>query len=168
VLFELLGSAHDRNRFDCGVAPLNDFLRERARQEMSRDASITYVLVPADDRMRVIGYYSLASSSVPLQELPEAVRKKLPRYPALPATLLARLARDVAFGGQRIGEKLLTDALARCARTSRVVASTAVFVDAKDANAASFYARYGFRPLEDDALRLFMPMHEIRKAFNVE
>ena len=164
-LIELLGAGHDRNAFDCGVPPLNDFLQRRAGQEMARGGSTTYVLVPADDRTRILGYYSIASTGVSLDDFPEDVQRKLTRYPLVPATLLARLARRADLSGMRIGERLLIDALRKCADISGALASAAVVVDAKDTVAAAFYARYGFRPLNDGPLRLFMPMREVRKIF---
>ncbi len=39
----------------------------------------------------------------------------------------------------------------------------AVEVDAIDEDARRFYPRFGFTPLIDDANRLFLPMHVVRK-----
>ena len=91
-------------------------------------------------------------------DLPEATRKRLPRYPLVPATLLGRLAVDQAYRGQGLGERLLIDALQRSLATSRSVASVAVIVDAKDETGAAFHARYGFVAFPNQPLRLFLPM----------
>ena len=40
----------------------------------------------------------------------------------------------------------------------------AVVVDALDAEAKTFYERFGFVPLTDDEMRLFLPMSTIRSA----
>ena len=37
---------HDRNRFDCGVAPLNHYLQLMAGQQAKKDNSRTFVLQP--------------------------------------------------------------------------------------------------------------------------
>ena len=55
------------------------------------------------------------------------------------------------------------DALARLDAVSEVMAVHAVIVDAKDAAAAGFYARYGFAPFADQRLRLLLPMATVRR-----
>jgi predicted GNAT family N-acyltransferase len=45
--------------------------------------------------------------------LPDAVAKKLPRYPLLPATLLGRLAVSQGHRGRKLGRLLLADAMHR-------------------------------------------------------
>ena len=40
----------------------------------------------------------------------------------------------------------------------------AVVVDALDAEAKTFYERFGFMPLTDDEMRLFLPLSTIRSA----
>jgi hypothetical protein len=46
---------------------------------------------------RVPGYYTLAAASIAEIDLPDDVRKKLPRYLCLPAVLTGRLALDLEF-----------------------------------------------------------------------
>lgn len=157
-LIELLGPHHDRQSFDCGVEPLNRYLRTQARQEMERDVAVVYVLSATGTANAIAGYHSLSSTAVRLADLPEGTRKRLPRYPLVPATLLGRLAVDRFHRGRRLGEMLLIDALRRSLIASRTVASVAVIVDAKDDAGAAFYARYGFQPFPDQPLRLFLPM----------
>jgi predicted GNAT family N-acyltransferase len=158
---EPLDPRHDRERFDCGVEALNRYLRAQARQEMMRDIAVIYVLAPEDQPTAIAGYYSLSSTAVRLSDLPETTRKRLPRYPLVPATLLGRLAVDKGYRGRGIGERLLVDALKRSLTASRSVASVAVIVDAKDATGATFYARYGFIAFPEQPLRLFLPIKTI-------
>ena len=160
-IVEVLGKEHDRESFDCGNADLNAYLQTQARQEMDRGAAVVYVLVPEDNRRDVAGFYTLSSSSVRLSDWPDSVRKKLPRYPLVPVTLIGRLAVSLSFKGHRLGERLLIDALERCLAASRAVGSVAVILDAKDADVATFYARYGFIAFPDQPLRLFLPMKTI-------
>ena len=158
---EVLGKQHRRDDFDCGSEALNRYIRTQARQEMERDVAIVYVLVPSVEPTRIAGYYSLSSTGVRLSEWPETTRKKLPRYPLVPATLIGRLGVDHAHRGLRLGERLLIDALRRSLAASQSVASVAVIVDAKDATGVAFYLRYGFIPFPDQPLRLFLPMKTI-------
>ena len=95
-VIEPLGPAHDRKSFDCGVPALNTYLQRQARQDMDRGIAVPYVLVPVNSPSEVAGFYTLSATSVTLDGLPESVSRKLPRYPAVPATLLGRLfARPV-------------------------------------------------------------------------
>jgi predicted GNAT family N-acyltransferase len=158
---EVLSKPHRRDDFDCGTEALNSYLRMQARQEMERDVAIVYVLVSSDQPTTIAGYYSLSSTGVRLSEWPEAIRKKLPRYPLVPATIIGRLAVALGHRGQRLGEKLLIDALRRSLTASQSVASVAVIVDAKDPAGAEFYLRYGFTPFPDQPLRLFLPMKTV-------
>jgi hypothetical protein len=51
----------------------------------------------------------------------------------------------------------------KAAYPSVVAARYAFFVDAKDADTAHFYARYGFVPLVSNPLTLFMPIMSFPK-----
>lgn len=161
---ERLRKEHHRESFDCGNAELNAYLRIQARQEMERGVAVVYVLVPEDTPKEVAGFYSLSATSVKLTDWPEAVRKKLPRYPLIPATLIGRLAVSASHRGHHLGERLLCDALARSLNASAAVGSTAVVVDAKDAEVVAFYTRYGFRPFADQPRRLFLPIKTIAQV----
>jgi predicted GNAT family N-acyltransferase len=66
--------------------------------------------------------------------------------------------------GQRLGEFLLMDALARAWRGSQQVASWAVVVDTK-AGARDFYLKHDFAPLPSQPDRLFLTMNTIEKLF---
>jgi predicted GNAT family N-acyltransferase len=160
-IVEGLRKEHDREAFDGGHSELNAYLRTRARQEMDRGSAVVYVLVPQRTLHEIAGFYTLSSSSVRLSDWPDLVRKKLPRHPLVPVTLIGRLAVSRPHWGHRLGERLLIDALQRCHAASRAVGSVAVIVDAKDADIATFYARYGFVAFPDQALRLFLPMKTI-------
>lgn len=124
-----------------------------------------YVLL-ADDR--IAGYYTLSADNIDARDLPEGIvaQLNLPRYPYIGATLIGRLARDLVYRGQGVGELLLVDALKKSLSMSRDIASAAVVVDAKDVNAQRFYVQFGFIPFPDSQKkRLFLPMATIEKTF---
>lgn len=98
-------------------------------------------------------------------DLPENVAKKPPRYPNVPAILLASLAVSENFRSQGSGELLLLDALQRALGNTREVASAVVVVDARDERARGFYLRHDFMPLPTQPNRLFYPMKTIEKLF---
>ncbi|MCU1311523.1 MAG: family acetyltransferase [Candidatus Angelobacter sp.] len=160
---EPLGKAHDRAAFSCGITALDNYLITQARQDVEKRVSAVFICTP--DVRTVAGFYTLSQYSVNVGALPERVARKLPKYPEVPTSLLGRLAVSEQFRGQGLGEHLLIDALYRCLRQSKEIASAAVVVDAKDANAASFYQHYGFIGFPGIADRLFLPMKSIQAMF---
>ena len=52
---------------------------------------------------QIAGYYTLASASILLSDLPETLAKKLPRYPSVPAVRMGRLAVSDSFKGKGLG-----------------------------------------------------------------
>lgn len=163
-VIEPLGKRHDRASFKCGVAALERYLREQARQDAARHVAVPFVLVRKGDNV-VRGYYTLSSSGVDLGDLPPAVAKRLPSYPVVPVTLLGRLAVDRTCRGQGHGERLLVDALRRSLQAADQVGSAAVVVDAKDVDARAFYRHFNFLDLPGRSRRLFLPMATIAKLF---
>jgi len=157
---EPFGPQHDRPNFRCGNEALDRYFLERIRKEV--DASVAAAFVMADGPA-VLGYYTLSAHSMERGALPDEVAKKLklPKYPLIPATLMGRLAVDLQYQGQRLGEILLMDGLQRSYVHSNQVASFAVVVDAKE-NAVEFYRRYGFLQLPQGQ-RMFIPMETIKK-----
>lgn len=111
---------------------------------------------------RIAGYYTLSASIILAGDVPTERLKKLkwPRYPELPATLIGRLARDLRFRGQGIGDLLLMDALRRVFFNDEI-ASLAVIVDSKGEHARRFYEQYGFLSFSDTRNRLYLPMETI-------
>lgn len=158
---ERLAKHHDRSMFDCGVAELNEYLRQRAGQDVRRRIAAVFVLVPRGEPDRIAGFYCLSAASILLNELPDTIVKKLPRYPSIPAVLIGRLARDLSFPG--IGQLLLLDALTRSLRHTEDVAAAVVLVDVKDQRAASFYSRYGFTKLSGIGERMLLPMTAVEE-----
>jgi GNAT superfamily N-acetyltransferase len=108
------------------------------------------------------GYYTIASGAVPFLNLPAPSARKLPRHP-VPVILLARLAVDHSAQGQKLGESLL-DALGRSLTLAEALGIHAVEVGAIDQQAKAFYQKYGFQPLLDAELHLYLPVATIRDA----
>jgi ribosomal protein S18 acetylase RimI-like enzyme len=159
---EPLEGRHDRAAFSCGVEPLDRYLKQQAGQERRRHVANCFVAV-VEGTSAVIGYYTLSASSVIFDRLPEAFRKRLPRYPEVPAALLGRLAVDFQHRGRGLGEALLLDALCR---TLRADLAAAIFVvDAKDEQAARFYRSYSFLDIEPGLTKMYLPAGEIEKLF---
>ncbi len=159
---EPLRASHDRGGFSCGKAPLDEFLRLRASQYEKRRLGRTYVaLFPG--ATTVAGYYTLAAGAIAVANLPPQAAKQLPKHP-VPIILLGRLAVDQRARGQGLGPALLRDALRRSLDLSKQLGLLAVEVLAIDAGAREFYTKYGFVPLADNDLHLFLPTKTIEEG----
>lgn len=154
-----LDAAHDRAAFRSDSEALNHYLREQVTQDIRRRVAACFVALA--DGQRIAGYYTLASASLLLADLPAGTGKKLPRYPTVPAVRMGRLAVDQAFKGQGLGGALLADAFARAARSE--IAAYALMVDAKDEAAAAFYRHHGFIVMPDSPLTLFLPLATVQR-----
>lgn len=156
-----LSASHDRASFACGVEPLDRYFRQQASQDVRRRVASCFVLTEAATGA-VAGYYTLAATNVLTSQLPQAVIAKLPRYAAIPAVLIGRLAVATAFKGRKLGSVLLADAVARAARAD--IAIFAVVVDPKDEAPQRFYLHHGFLDLPQDR-RMFIPIESAIRFF---
>ncbi len=153
IRFEELGKQHDRAAFASGESPLDDWFRHRASQDDKRNIARTFVAV---DDIGIAGFYSLSAFSLAMDEVPEELARKLPRYDKIPAALIGRLARAERVRGQGVGELLLADAIRRILGVGRTLAAYAIIVDTTDDRAIAFYKRYGFQPFPSRPRRLFL------------
>lgn len=163
LAIEPLGPQHDRASFTCGEPQLDDWLRQRAGQDEKRNLARVFVMNDADG---VVGFYSLSSHTFALTDIPANLAKKLPRYDAIPAALIGRLARADRARGQQVGETLLLDAIGRTLAAAHAVAVHSILADAKNERAAAFYARYGFKALPLRPSRMFLLASTAAKAFD--
>lgn len=160
---EPLGKQHDRATFTCGQPALDDWFRRRAGQDEKRNAARVFVAI--DDERSVLGFYSLSSFTLAIDDLPDEIARKRPRYDAISAALIGRLARDQRVHRQGIGGLLLADAVRRILAASRSLAVFATVVKAKDDHAVSFYQNFGFRRFPMRPGRLFLLTSTAAEAF---
>ncbi|MQT15255.1 GNAT family N-acetyltransferase [Segnochrobactrum spirostomi] len=154
-VIEPLSRAHDRGGFTCGNERIDLYFRETVSQDVKRNYATCFVaLEKATDQ--IAGFYTLSSSNVPLTAVPQPFARKLPRYPAVPAVLIGWLGRHRDYAGQGLGEALLFDAIKTVADAP--IGAHAIFADAIDDNAASFYASFGFVELIKRPRTLFLPI----------
>jgi GNAT superfamily N-acetyltransferase len=152
---EPLSSAHDRSQFFSGSDPLDRYFREHASQDIKRRVATCFVAVNVESH-EIAGFYTLAAAGVALVDLAPDISRKLPRYPIVPAALLARLALDRGQQGKGLGGVLPGDAVLRAARADLGV--FALLVDAKDDAARRFCEHRGFALLPGDGRRLCLPI----------
>lgn len=140
---EPLAARHDVSRFANGVhLSLDQWLRERARASEGLSAR-TYVVCPAQEPDRVVGYFTISTAVEQRNALPSAkLRRGMPEQ--VPLLLIGRLAVDAAWRGRGLGSALLIDALRRCRAASQIAGARAVVAHAIDEAAVAFYERHGF------------------------
>ncbi len=163
--FVPLEKKHNRKQFDCGNQELNEYLKRYARQNDKLEINKTFVAIKSDTPLIINGYYTISSSTINFQSLPEEKRRKLPAYP-IPAALIGRLAVDIFCQGEGLGTELLVNALLRIVRASSEIGIYAVRVDAIDERAKQFYLKHEFIPFQDSPLSLFLPLKTIKQEFN--
>ncbi len=161
---EPLDVHHDRASFCCGQVSLDRYLQTTATQDKKRNIAIPYVIYDRE-RQKIIGYYTLSTSGINLEDLPSSIAKKLPKYPIVGVTLIGRLAVAQDYKGYGWGKLLILDALYRSLSVSQTMASFAVVVDAIDDDAVRFYQRFEFQAFPDHQNKLFRTISNISQAF---
>lgn len=157
LVIEPLNNTHDRSAFVCGVESLDNYLRKQAKQDIKRRISRVFVAYTPESASSIIGYYTLNTLSISLEQLPDNLARKLPKHP-VPAALIGRLAVSQQAQGQGVGKMLLMDAIKRTIGVSDEIAIYAIVVDAIDKQAEHFYQQYGFLSLSLNKRRLFLPL----------
>lgn len=155
-----LGHELSRSGFCSGTNLLDRYFAERVSQDIRRNLTKCFVAID-NEQGSIAGFYTLSAAQIPLLHLPEELTKQMPRYNAVPASRLGRLAIDYRYQGQGLGSALIADALKRSSGSSMAI--YALLVDAKDEKAEKFYLHHGFLPCHGAPRTLFLPLGTIRK-----
>ena len=155
---ELLGTDHLVGSFDCGKAPLNDWLARRALANQKSGATRTWV-VADEPSNRVVAYYASATASVLRSTATGRAARNQPED--IPAVLLARLAVDLEHAYQGLGAALLRHFTLKAMEVAAVVGARLLLVHAQDEEARQFYLHYGFEPSPIDELTLMRVLTDI-------
>lgn len=153
--------------FDCGDEPLNNDLKRHAWTNQEKSSiGVTYVAIEESLPRIVLGYFTLATSSIPRDSLPKKHVRGLPPYD-LPLILLARLAVDKRFSGKGLGHALISEAIKIILRVVNEVGCRCIITDAYR-DKVDWYARYGFIPVEgateNGPQKMFLDVRTIRAA----
>lgn len=153
---ELLSADHDVADFDCGRAPLNDWLQRRALDNQHSWTTRTWVVTEAGSP-EVIAFYASCTGSVLRSTTTRTIRQGQPEQ--VPALLLARMGVDRHHQGRGVGAALLKHFVAKALEVSASVGVRLLLVHAKDDAAKVFYQRYGFvaSPVDPLTMMLLLP-----------
>jgi len=158
---EPLAPDHELDEFESGMAPLDEWLKRRARRNEAEGASRTFVLCAG---RRVIGYYSLAAGSILHSAATGKVRRNMPD--PVPVLLLARLAVDRSCHGKGLGADLLSNAVLRSIGAADSVGVRAIPVHAISDRAKAFYEKHGFRSSPFEPMTLMITIDEARRMLS--
>lgn len=160
---EALRPSHVLDEFACGKGPLDEWLREHARNAMGQGTR-TYVLVDMETKS-IVGYFAIAPHLVERDLTPTRIARGAPRQ--IPAILLAKLAPDERSQGSGLGRVLLVRALKKIVDAAKHAGGKLVVVDAIDDDAAKFYQHHNFVPVPGDPHRLLMKMSTAARELGI-
>lgn len=160
---EPLADDHVLEQFASGKAPLDDWLKEHARNATGQGTR-TYVLVDSPSRV-VVGYCSIAPHLVERDMTSDRIGRGAPRQ--IPAILLAKLALDRRVHGSGLGGELLIRALELIVQSAKKAGGKLVVVDAIDDEAAAFYEHHDFERLPGNSNRLVMKLSTVAKELGI-
>ncbi|MEB3069488.1 GNAT family N-acetyltransferase [[Mycobacterium] vasticus] len=125
---------------------MDDWLRRYAGQ--SRRGNTAAVWVITDASHAVACYATLSMTSIDRSAGPKPLAKGAPRQ--VPALLIGRLATDSRAAGLGLGTAMVKHILATAAELNIKAACRAVVVTALNADAARWWQRFGFVPLDPE------------------
>lgn len=143
IWFRRLEQTDDLASFNCDAdddSGCNDFIHklDEAKQYQKERHGITYLFYYDET---LIGYVTLAMSSISAQRLEEAETVRLRFYPCL---LIGRLAVDNSWRRKGIGSYLAEWATGLAMELSEIIGCRYVVLEAKESK-VTFYSGCGFR-----------------------
>ena len=146
-----------REKFDCGNASLNTYLKQHARQSDKQNISRPWILIDTK-KVAIAGYVSLANASIEKIDV-QGIHKA--NVNPIPSLLIGRLAIDSSYQGQGLGEKLLMFAFEKAIEINLISAIQLIAVDALDDDAEQFYKKYGFQKV-GATKRMILSMKDLK------
>ena len=159
---------HDRATLSTGVAQVDNFFRKSANKLAKADNLRVTVLVQPDGTL--IGFHAINVYSIDYRELPPRYARTRPAHGNIPVAFISMIGVDHRFQGRGMGTDLLFDCLLRVVRASEILGIALVMLDvldcgdtAKTESRKKLYVSYGFTPLPDQPLRLYLPIASARE-----
>lgn len=149
-----------REQFSCGKASLDDYIKTKAGQGSKQNLGQTHVFL--DDSIPAIcGYYTLSNLSIHKTRITAYFKFPLDEIPSM---LIGRLAVSSSFQNQGIGKKLITNAFGKIVGISQDAGIKLIVVDALDEPAKDYYEKFGFKPFDDEPMKLYLAIETAKKA----
>lgn len=161
LYFESLDPSRDYSKFDCGREALNQFLIKRANIEEAQRLSKTKIAKNEHDE--VVGFYTISPAVIAKKNLASSEGRGI-AYAEIPAIRIGRLAVHKNYQKSGVGKAILEDALVHCLNISNQLGGRVILVDAKDDQSASFYMKFGFKPIQNHPLILVLKISTLEKS----
>ena len=161
---QLEKAKHDRNRFDCGITALNNYLKVMASQQAKKDNTRTFVLEDKQCPEHIIGYYTLTTCHIDISSVPESLRKKYSPQ-GIQGALIGRLAINKNNQNQGLGTNLLMDAMNRIVQSSFGIPYPLIVIDPKNSRVKEFYREFGFEEISPGDNRMYIRLSEVKAHF---
>lgn len=136
----------EQKKFDCGNPIINKFVKDSLKKQVKSNLSRCFVLLDEDASDKFIGFYTLTSFAIDAPLLESLSKGRLPRK--VPCSRMVMLGVDVNYKGQKLGRKLLQNAIKRTVSASEYLGILGLYLDA-DPPAVDFYLAHGFTALKD-------------------
>ena len=148
-----LEAGDDRDAFDCGREPLNQWFRRHAWRNQQDGTSRTSVVIDTAG-IAVAGYVTLVASQISRAHLPKPAQRNRPD--PVPAILLGQLAVGRRYQGRGCARSLMLFALRTALRLSDDIGCYGVTTHPLDEEVRTFYRGFGFQDLPFDPGRAMM------------
>lgn len=157
--FEPLLKSHNRKEFDCGQKQVNDFIRNRARQNQDSNAIRTQVYSPDGDGV-IWAFYSVQPATISPNAMSNP--KKWPPV-ELGCYRLVWLGVNKPAQGRGLGEESLVVALRHLYASVVKTGGVGVILDAIDENAAAWYRSLDYMtPLTSEEADFFVSVASLQ------
>lgn len=144
-LFDPAKTYSGRKQFDCANTVINKFVHDSLVSQVKRQLSVAYVLTEPDQNDRFVGFFTMAHHAIDASSLSTLQLGSLPRR--IPCARLIMLGVDQNFQNQKLGSRLMKQALAITKESSSLMGCYGLYLDA-DPGAVGFYQKLGFALLE--------------------
>lgn len=144
-----------KKQFDCGHAVINKFVQNSLVAQVKQQLSVAYVLTDADKNDLFVGFFTIAHHALDASSLSTLQLGSLPRK--IPCARLIMLGVDQAYKGQRLGQRLMKQALLITKSAALQMGCYGLYLDA-DPKAIVFYQKLGFVLLDGDKTPQPSPM----------
>ncbi|MCS6245539.1 MAG: GNAT family N-acetyltransferase [Opitutus sp.] len=157
---KLVTPKHCAKNFDCGNLELNEFIKKRAVEYANLGICKTYGLI--DDNDKILGYYTLSSWLITLNDATQGVLQGFVDKFSIPSALMGKLAVSTEMQKVGVGSGLIKDAVKNAALASEILGIKALALHAKDAQLATYYKKFGFIACTKKPLYLMASLDQLR------
>lgn len=145
--------------FTCGEPAFDEWLRKSSCTAGARGECATHICV--DALGLPVAFFTLSATSITSGEVTNRFRGGLHGF--IPATLLGKMGVRTDLQGTGCGTCVLHHAMRFALKSTELVSSRLLVVDALTTDLVPWYEQRGFRKLPESKRRLVCKMSDVRK-----